>query len=138
MTTPEGKVKDAIKKVLKKHGAYYHMPVQNGMGEPTLDFVGCLSGWFIGIEAKTIGKKPTLRQEITIARMRAAGGNVFVVDGPESLAVLDATLYYLQSNPTKEQLEAHLALHEHEHDQLRPARKPKTGGGRGHPPVDDE
>ena len=62
MTTPEGKVKAAIKAVLKRVGAYYHMPVQNGMGAPSLDFVCCYKGRFVAIEAKAPGEKPTKRQ----------------------------------------------------------------------------
>ncbi len=54
--TPEGKVKDKIKKMLKEHGAYFHMPVQNGMGAPTLDFVGCYCSHYFAIEAKAPGK----------------------------------------------------------------------------------
>lgn len=81
--TPEGKVKDKVKKLLKDAGAYYHMPVQNGMGAPTLDFIGCHYGNFFAIETKAPGKKPTGRQELTIAEMRKARGTVFVVDGTE-------------------------------------------------------
>lgn len=79
--TPEGKVKEAVKKLLKERGAYYHMPVQNGMGKPSLDFVGCYKGKFFAIETKAEGKKPTLRQQATIAEMEAAGAAVFVVAG---------------------------------------------------------
>ena len=81
MRTPEGIVKDKVKKVLKRCGVYYHMPVVNGLGKPTLDFVGCADGGFFAIETKAPGKKPTPRQELTIAEMRAAGGKVFVIDG---------------------------------------------------------
>ena len=85
--TPEGKVKDAIKKYLKSVGAYYHMPVQSGMGAPTLDFVGCYKGFFFAIEAKAPGKKPTARQKLTIKEMEAAGAGVFVIDGNLSALV---------------------------------------------------
>lgn len=84
MTTPEGKVKEKVKRVLKAHDAYYHMPVQNGMGSPTLDFVGCHFGRYFAIETKAPGKKPTPRQELTIDQIRQAGGKVFVIDGDTS------------------------------------------------------
>jgi hypothetical protein len=91
--TPEGRVKEGVKKVLRKHGAYYHMPVQNGMGKPTLDFVGCLKGWFFAIETKAhVGDKATLRQEVTMKEMREAGAAVFLVCGEEGIALLDAEL----------------------------------------------
>lgn len=79
--TPEGKVKEAVKKVLKAHGAYWHCPVQNGMGAPSLDFIGCFMGRYFGIETKAPGKKPTPRQELTIKAIEDAGGKVFVIDG---------------------------------------------------------
>tara|TARA_R110000868_G_scaffold45410_1_gene150650 strand:+ start:201 stop:476 length:276 start_codon:yes stop_codon:yes gene_type:complete len=79
--TPEGRVKDAVKKVLKAHNAYYHMAVMNGLGAPTLDFVGCHRGRYFAIETKAPGKKPTPRQWSTIIDMRTAGGKVFIIDG---------------------------------------------------------
>lgn len=81
--TPEGKVKVKISAMLKAAGAYYHMTVQNGMGAPSLDYVGCYKGRFFAIEAKAPGKKPTPRQEGTIKTIRAAEGVVFVIDGAE-------------------------------------------------------
>lgn len=91
-TTPEGRVKESIKRVLKKYNAYYHMPVQNGMGAPTLDFVACVNGYFVAIEAKQKGKKPTTRQADTMAKMTQAGGFVFVVSDEQELTVLEGYL----------------------------------------------
>lgn len=88
--TPEGKVKDKVKGILKGYGAYYHMPVQNGMGAPTLDFIGCYYGHFFSIETKAPGKSPTPRQELTIKDMTHAGAAVFVIDG--DIKGLDAWL----------------------------------------------
>lgn len=96
MRTPEGIIKDKVKAVLKKHKAWWHMAVVNGMGEPTLDFTVCLSGWAIFIETKAPGKKPTPRQEVTIAAMRAAGAQVFVISTEEQVQQLDAHLHLFQ------------------------------------------
>lgn len=96
--TPEAAVKNEIKKTLKRHGAYYFMPVQNGMGAPSLDFLVCHHGRWIGIEAKASGKKPTKRQEITMQQMRDAGGICMVVDGEQTLRVLDVWLTSVTSN----------------------------------------
>lgn len=79
--TPEGKVKDAVKLLLKKHNVYWHCVVQNGMGAPSLDFICCHCGKYLAIETKAPGKKPTPRQELTIQAIRDAGGAVFVIDG---------------------------------------------------------
>lgn len=84
----EKTVKTAVKKRLTELGAYQHWPVQNGMGTPCLDCHGCLNGIYFAIETKAPGKKPTPRQELTIAQIRAAGGLVFVVDSTEQARVL--------------------------------------------------
>ena len=81
MSTPEGKVKDAVKDILKKHGVYRHMPVQGGYGAPSLDFICCFKSRYFGVETKAPGKKPTPRQELTIKAIEDAGGKVFVIDG---------------------------------------------------------
>jgi len=81
--TPEGKVKDKVKKLLKKYDCYYFMPVQAGYGAATLDFLVCCKGQFIGIETKAPGKKATERQQLTMNQMWEAGGMSLVVDGSE-------------------------------------------------------
>lgn len=95
MTTPEGKVKAKVSKVLKEYGAYYHMPVQNGMGKSSLDYVCCHKGRFLAIETKTEKGKLTLRQEATIDEMQKAGAIVLVIRGEsdgESFKLLRAFL----------------------------------------------
>lgn len=88
MSTPEGKVKEHVKKLLREFGAYYHMPVQNGMGAPSLDFVCCLNGLYFAIETKAEGKALTPRQEKTAEEIRSAGGKVFVVAGVAGVNLL--------------------------------------------------
>lgn len=92
-STPEGRVKDLVRKALKAASAYWLSPVQNGLGKPGVDFhccvpivvtsemVGMTIGVHVGIETKRPGGKPTPRQELTMKEMRAAGGITFVVDG---------------------------------------------------------
>lgn len=49
----EADVKEEIKRILTGAGAWFFMPVQNGYGVRGIpDFVVCLSGLFLGIEAK--------------------------------------------------------------------------------------
>lgn len=78
--TPEGRVKERVKKVLRLYGVYWHCPVQNGMGAPSLDFVCCHQGLFFAVETKAGNKQPTPRQETTIEEMKSAGAKVFVVN----------------------------------------------------------
>jgi hypothetical protein len=94
--TPEGKVKAHVKLVLRMLKAYWHMPVQNGMGSPSLDFHVCLPivitqdmvgtrvGLYVGIETKALGKHLTPRQKMTSQEIVSAGGKVFMIDGDTS------------------------------------------------------
>jgi hypothetical protein len=79
--TPEGRVKDKIKRILKERHAYWYMPVSNGMGAPALDFIVCFRGYFLSIEAKAPGKRPTARQVQTMNKIKMADGHAIVVDG---------------------------------------------------------
>ena len=86
MSTPEYKIKAKVKRRLDELPCLYQFrPVQNGMGAPSLDILVCAGGWFIAIETKAPGKKPTPRQEETIKQINAAHGLVFVVDSDETL-----------------------------------------------------
>lgn len=95
--TPEGRVKAKTKKMLNTYGAYAHFPVQSGMGAPCLDIHCCYRGYYLAIETKSAGKKPTERQKRTISEIEAAGGKCLVIDGDltdlkEWLEYVDSTL----------------------------------------------
>lgn len=89
---PEYKVKEACKKVLKSMGAYWHMPVQTGLGAPSLDIIACYQGRYVAIECKAEGKRPTPRQEHTMSQINAAGGTTLVIDSVELAKQLPALL----------------------------------------------
>jgi hypothetical protein len=98
--TPEGKVKAIGQKMMRLYAnVYYHMPVQNGMGNPTLDFIICCNGYSMAVETKTPGKKATPRQEITMEAMRKAGCFVFLVDGQEGWNIVEAHMIMLGATP---------------------------------------
>ena len=86
--TPEGRVKARLKARLKTlpEPIYQFWPVQTGMGAATLDCLLCYKGRFHAIETKAKGKHLTPRQEIVDNAIREAGGVVFRVDSPVSLA----------------------------------------------------
>lgn len=94
--TPEGKVKAKVKDVLKQYGAYWHCPVQNGMGAPSLDFVCCFRGRYFAIETKAGNKQPTPRQESTIDTIRKAGGLAFVINEVQGMDLLIAWLDHIK------------------------------------------
>ena len=83
MPTPEAKVKAQINKVLDARGKhlYRFMPVPNGYGNTTLDYLCAYRGHAFAIEAKAYNKKPTPRQDMIIDKMIAADMVVFVIDG---------------------------------------------------------
>ena len=86
--TPEKLVKDKIKKILKEHGVYYAMPMGTGYGNSGVpDFLCCVNGKFLAIEAKAGKGIPTALQEKNLRDIKAAGGDAFVVneDGLEDL-----------------------------------------------------
>lgn len=95
-STPEGKVKKKINKMLdnyKNDGyLYYYMSVPSGYGKQTVDYLGCMLGRFFAIEAKRDGEGPTALQEKTLDEVTTAKGKTFVVNDDASLAVLDQWL----------------------------------------------
>lgn len=100
MSTPEGKVKTAVKKILAKYPSmYYFMPVPYGFGESTLDFIICFRGVFIAIETKEPGKKMTPRQEKIGTDIGAAGGVVFEIASASDLVQFAEWLDQLAQRP---------------------------------------
>lgn len=80
-TTPESKVKAKIKAILKEHGAYYAMPIGTGFGNSGVpDFLCCLNGKFLAIEAKAGKGTTTGLQEKHLRDIEKAGGDAWVVN----------------------------------------------------------
>lgn len=87
-STPEGKVKDACKKYLKSIGAWFFMPVSNGMGQVGIpDIICCYKGMFIAVETKAPGKRnqTTANQDRVIEAIKGADGWAIVVDNVNQL-----------------------------------------------------
>jgi hypothetical protein len=79
--TPEGKVKDKVKKILKELKAYYIMPATGGYGiSGAPDFVVCYDGMFFGIECKAGDNQPTALQLKHLSDIRDAGGKSFIIN----------------------------------------------------------
>jgi Holliday junction resolvase len=79
--TPEAKVKDKIKKILKAHGVYYVMPIGSGYGNAGVpDFVCCYKGFFMAIEAKASGNMATVLQAKNLEEIINARGVALVVN----------------------------------------------------------
>lgn len=81
---PESAIKHQIRLMLQNEfDAYYFAPVQMGMGASTVDILACIKGKFCAIEVKVPGKRPTVRQNITISQVLHAGGVAFWTDSVE-------------------------------------------------------
>jgi hypothetical protein len=89
--TPEGRVKVAVKKLLTERGAWFYMPVQNGMGKVGIpDIIGTYQGLFFAVETKAPNKTPTTEeqrwnkatpnQQMRIDEIRDAGGVAIIAD----------------------------------------------------------
>lgn len=97
--TPEGVVKDAVNKVLKRYPeTYVFMSVPYGYGKSTLDYLICHYGEFISIETKKPGKAPTPRQDDIIEEIQVARGVNFVIDGVDKCGPLAAYLEKVKLN----------------------------------------
>jgi pantoate kinase len=79
-TTPEAKVKAKIKKILKDYGVYYAMPIGTGYGNSGVpDFLCCVNGNFLAIEAKAGKGTTTALQEKNLREIKEAGGTAAVI-----------------------------------------------------------
>lgn len=93
--TPEGRVKQAVRKVLQSYDCYYFFPVQNGMGRTGIpDIVGCIPtvitpdmvgktiGQFIAVETKAPGKlkNVTANQRRELSMVADTGGLAILAD----------------------------------------------------------
>lgn len=90
--TPEGKVKSDCKKLLDAIGAYHFWPVQTGYGAATIDVLVCWRGVFFGFEMKRPDEKGlargklTKRQEMTLQKIKAAGGEIAIIKSAAQMA----------------------------------------------------
>jgi hypothetical protein len=79
--TPEGRVKNTIKKILKDYKVVYAMPATGGFGKSGVsDFLVCHRGYFISIEAKSGSSQPTALQKKWLKEVAEAGGWGLVIN----------------------------------------------------------
>ena len=78
---PESKVKAKIKKILAEYNVYYAMPIGTMFGNSGVpDFLCCVRGRFLAIEAKAGKGKTTALQDKHLEDIRQAGGVALVVN----------------------------------------------------------
>ena len=79
--TPEGEIKDQVRKVLDEMGAYYFFPAANGYGRTGIpDVIACVGGHFIGIECKAGSKQPTALQQRELDNIEKAEGTGILIN----------------------------------------------------------
>lgn len=79
--TPEAKVKKRIKKLLAEYNVYYAMPIGSMFGNSGVpDFLCCVRGRFLAIEAKAGKGRTTALQEKHLKDIQVAGGVALVVN----------------------------------------------------------
>lgn len=113
MSTPEAKVKKMVRDVLNDFrkivecsgyhvdNLYQFWPVPSGFGASSLDVIVTYYGRAIYIETKAPGKKPTPRQELTIAETKAAGAIVLVIDSEQGCHELRVILQKIKDDQCK-------------------------------------
>ena len=80
-TTPEAKVKAKIRATLKEHNVYYAMPIGTGYGNSGVpDFLCCVNGKFVAIEAKAGKGQATALQLKNLAQINNAGGYTCIIN----------------------------------------------------------
>ena len=97
--TPEKAVKIKIQAILKDLGAYYAMPIGTGYGNAGVpDFLICLNGSFIAIEAKAGKGKTTALQDKNLRQIEAAGGYALIVNEDNLPELRSLLLEQMKSN----------------------------------------
>lgn len=91
----EADVKEALKRIIRKHGGWYTMPTQTGYSQAGVpDFLVCINGRMVGIEAKFGRNRPTALQERQLRLIEQAGG-VAMVANERNLGEVESTLFAL-------------------------------------------
>lgn len=94
-STPEGKIKNKLDKMLKYERVWFYSPQAGPFGRAGVpDRVAIVNGRFIGIECKADRtKKPTALQLKCMKEIEMAGGKCFVVYDDETINQVREFIY---------------------------------------------
>lgn len=86
-TTPEGRIKRKVTRLLKDNGVWYFFPAAGPFGRAGIpDIIAIVGGRFVGIECKADAtKKPSALQKKCGEEIIAAGGMWIVVCDTQTL-----------------------------------------------------
>lgn len=94
--TPEAAVKKQIRKILDAEGVYYAMPMGTGYGNSGVpDFLCCVAGKFVAIEAKAGKGRTTALQDANLDRINRAQGIATIIN-EQNIDTLMPLLRYMQ------------------------------------------
>jgi len=94
--TPEAKVKAKIKAILKENDVYYAMPIGTGYGNSGVpDFLCCVAGRFVAIEAKAGKGTTTALQDDHLARITESRGVAMVIN-EQNLYTLEPLIHFIR------------------------------------------
>jgi len=97
MATPESKVKDQIKKILKAYDVYYAMPIGTGYGNAGVpDFLCCVNGRFLAIEAKAGKGTTTALQDKNLNAINDCGGQAWVINENNLNELVETIIFLLE------------------------------------------
>jgi hypothetical protein len=101
-TTPEGRIKAKLDKMLKAEGVWYYSPQAGPFGVAGIpDRVAIVCGQFVGIECKADKtKKPTALQTKCMRDIEQAGGKCFVAYDDETI---ESVREYIRARNSKGQ-----------------------------------
>lgn len=101
-TTPEGRIKAKLDKMLKAEGVWYYSPQAGPFGVAGIpDRVAIVCGQFVGIECKADKtKKPTALQMKCMRDIEQAGGKCFVAYDDETI---ESVREYIRARNSKGQ-----------------------------------
>lgn len=103
-TTPEGRIKRKLDKMLKAEGVWYYSPQAGPFGVAGIpDRVAIVRGQFVGIECKADKtKKPTALQTKCMADIEAAGGKCFLAYDDETIAAVQQYIWEKKRDTPRE------------------------------------
>lgn len=99
MSTPEGLVKEKIKRILKWHKVHYAMPRGTSYGrQGVADFVCCAYGRYLAVEAKAHkNSRQTAMQKYEMEQVWRAGG-VYLLIHEDNLSELEVCLMEIRED----------------------------------------
>lgn len=106
-TTPEGKVKAKVDRLLKSYGkeVWFAKMQTGGFGKSGVpDYICCVNSYTVVIETKATEKQqPTALQTLELLAVKAAGGLSLVINA-DNIAGLQSCLDQLLALPSRNEL----------------------------------